>query len=183
MANTTIKVFIASPESDRMASIMPRRRRRGAWSVAFVVLDALRLACDGYSFPYMARWALGDVEAVRDTASRVIDCSTEILKGLEVHAHLDSGRPCQLSPQLDVPQVLLENDSISPSALANAPGPLAVASDRVYSWLTMRHSVLETGTPEAVGEAGTNELGSVLSGSGDGSSIGRAATLVEPVGE
>lgn len=53
-------------------------------SVAFVVLDALGLASDDYSFPYVARWASGEVEAVRDTASRVIEGSGRILNGLNL---------------------------------------------------------------------------------------------------
>lgn len=51
-------------------------------SVAFVVLDALGLASDDYGFPYVARWASGKIEAVRDTASRVIECSRRILGAL-----------------------------------------------------------------------------------------------------
>lgn len=52
-------------------------------SVAFVVLDALGLASDDYSFPYVARWASGDAEVVKETAGRVVDCASRILTGVE----------------------------------------------------------------------------------------------------
>jgi hypothetical protein len=52
-------------------------------SVAFVVLDALGLASDDYSFPYVARWANGDVEILRQTAERVVSCASRILGGLQ----------------------------------------------------------------------------------------------------
>jgi hypothetical protein len=51
--------------------------------VAFVVLDALGLASDDYSFPYVARWANGDVEILRQTAERVVSCASRILGGLQ----------------------------------------------------------------------------------------------------
>jgi hypothetical protein len=48
-------------------------------SVAFVVLDALGLSSDDYSFPYVARWADGDVELIKATGERVVECAREIL--------------------------------------------------------------------------------------------------------
>jgi hypothetical protein len=39
-------------------------------SVAFIVLDALGLASDGYSFPYVAQWAGGDVEMLNRSRRR-----------------------------------------------------------------------------------------------------------------
>lgn len=51
-------------------------------SVAFVVLDALGLASDDYSFPYVARRASGDLEVVKATAERVVDCASRILRRL-----------------------------------------------------------------------------------------------------
>jgi len=52
-------------------------------SVAFVVCDALGLDTSGYSFPYVARWANGSVDHVKETADRVVDCVRQILAGLE----------------------------------------------------------------------------------------------------
>ena len=52
-------------------------------SVAFIVLDAVGLASDDYSFPYVARWASGDLEVVKATAGRVVDCASRILAGVE----------------------------------------------------------------------------------------------------
>ena len=53
-------------------------------SVAFVVLDALGLASDDYSFPYVARWASGDSEIVKATAERVVPCSSRVLEGVDL---------------------------------------------------------------------------------------------------
>lgn len=36
-------------------------------SVAFIVLDALGLASDDYSFPYVARWSDGELERIKET--------------------------------------------------------------------------------------------------------------------
>ncbi len=62
-----------------------------AWSVAFVVLDALGLASDDYSFPYVARWASGKMEAVGETASGVVTCAGKILWSLRSYV---SGSTC-----------------------------------------------------------------------------------------
>lgn len=51
-------------------------------SLAFVVLDALGLQSDDYSFPYVARWANGDVDLVKQSAERVVSCARTILAGL-----------------------------------------------------------------------------------------------------
>jgi hypothetical protein len=53
-------------------------------SVAYLVLQALGASTDNYSFPYVARWAEGDIEIMKATADRVISCAREILGGLEV---------------------------------------------------------------------------------------------------
>jgi hypothetical protein len=52
-------------------------------SVAFAVLDALGLASGDYSFPYVARWASGDVETVRAVAERVVACARSVLSPLD----------------------------------------------------------------------------------------------------
>ncbi len=52
-------------------------------SVAFIVLDAVGLASDDYSFPYVPRWASGDISAVKQTAERVIECAGRVLSGLD----------------------------------------------------------------------------------------------------
>lgn len=52
-------------------------------SVAFVVLDALGLATDDYSFPYIARWSNGDTELLKTTAERVVACARLMLTKLE----------------------------------------------------------------------------------------------------
>lgn len=48
-------------------------------SVAFVVLDALGISSDSYSFPYVARWSGGDADLIKDGAERVIRCAKMIL--------------------------------------------------------------------------------------------------------
>jgi antirestriction protein ArdC len=50
-----------------------------AESVAYLVCSAAGLPSGSYSFPYIARWADGDVDAVRNTAERVIGCARRIL--------------------------------------------------------------------------------------------------------
>jgi antirestriction protein ArdC len=54
-----------------------------AESVAFLVCQAAGLTTDGYSFPYVARWADGDSDVVRKTADRVLGASRTILAALE----------------------------------------------------------------------------------------------------
>lgn len=51
-------------------------------SVAFVVLDALGMSSDSYSFPYVARWAGGDVQVIAETGARVMSCAKSILERL-----------------------------------------------------------------------------------------------------
>jgi hypothetical protein len=51
-------------------------------SVAFIVLDALGLKSDDYSFPYVARWSRGDLDAIKGSADRAITCSRAILAGV-----------------------------------------------------------------------------------------------------
>lgn len=53
-------------------------------SAAFVVCDALGLDASGYSFPYVARWANGSIDNVKETADRVVECARQILAGLRV---------------------------------------------------------------------------------------------------
>lgn len=52
-------------------------------SVAYVVCNALGLESGDYSFPYVTRWAEGDAELVKETAQRVTECASEILRTLE----------------------------------------------------------------------------------------------------
>jgi hypothetical protein len=56
-----------------------------AESVAFVVLAALGLDTSGYSLPYVAGWAADgkELEAVVETADRVIGAAREILATIE----------------------------------------------------------------------------------------------------
>lgn len=52
-------------------------------SVAFVVLDALGMASDDYSFPYVARWSGGDIDIMKETGERVMSCGRTILTGFD----------------------------------------------------------------------------------------------------
>jgi hypothetical protein len=52
-------------------------------SAAFVMLDALGLSSDEYSFPYVARWSDGDIELIKATGERVVECARKILHSLE----------------------------------------------------------------------------------------------------
>jgi hypothetical protein len=51
-------------------------------SVAYIVCDALGLDASGYSFPYVARWAGGSDDLIKETAGRVIECAKSILGSL-----------------------------------------------------------------------------------------------------
>jgi len=57
-----------------------------AESVAYIVAQASGLDCSGYSLPYVARWAGGDLALVRKTAERVVSCASAILAAIEVRA-------------------------------------------------------------------------------------------------
>jgi hypothetical protein len=51
-------------------------------SVAYIVCDALGLDASGYSFPYVARWAGGSDDLIKETAGLVIECAKSILESL-----------------------------------------------------------------------------------------------------
>jgi hypothetical protein len=52
-------------------------------SAAYVVLDVLGLNSEVYSFPYIARWANGDLDLIRSTAERAVTCAKTILESFE----------------------------------------------------------------------------------------------------
>jgi len=54
-----------------------------AESVAFLVCSELGLASDGYSFPYVATWAAGDLRVVTAAADQALTCATEIVAALD----------------------------------------------------------------------------------------------------
>jgi hypothetical protein len=56
-----------------------------AESVAYIVTAAAGLPAEGYSLPYVARWAAGDTALVRATAERAIKCARCILAALGQH--------------------------------------------------------------------------------------------------
>ena len=51
-----------------------------AESVAFLVCSTAGLPTDGYSFPYVASWAGGDLDVVKATAEAAIDCARGVLR-------------------------------------------------------------------------------------------------------
>ena len=53
-------------------------------SVAFIVLDALGLSSDTYSFPYVARWSGGDVDLIRKSAERSVTCARGMLTTMQI---------------------------------------------------------------------------------------------------
>ena len=53
-----------------------------AESVAYLVCAAAGIESAAYSFPYVARWADGDVALVRSTASRAVACAQRIIDQL-----------------------------------------------------------------------------------------------------
>lgn len=62
-----------------------------AESVAYLVCSSVGIATDGYSFPYIARWAGGDVSLVRKTAERVIGCARLVLSEAGLSANSTDG--------------------------------------------------------------------------------------------
>jgi antirestriction protein ArdC len=54
-----------------------------AESLAYIVSAACGLATEGYSLPYVALWAGGDVKKVQDSATRVMTVARTILADLE----------------------------------------------------------------------------------------------------
>jgi hypothetical protein len=58
-----------------------------AESVAFIVCNALGIDTASYTLPYVARWAGGDVEAVRRTAERVVTTAQAVLAAMAPSDH------------------------------------------------------------------------------------------------
>jgi antirestriction protein ArdC len=59
-------------------------------SAAYIVCDAIGLDSGDYSFPYVARWADGSSELVKQAAERAIGCAKRILSGWEEAAAMSS---------------------------------------------------------------------------------------------
>jgi len=55
-----------------------------AESVAYLVCGAAGLVTGEYTFPYVARWAEGNIETVRQTAERVIACARKVLRSADL---------------------------------------------------------------------------------------------------
>jgi hypothetical protein len=56
-------------------------------SVAYIVCDAIGLDSGDYSFAYVARWAEGSTDLLKETGERVMACAREILQRLEAGDH------------------------------------------------------------------------------------------------
>ena len=70
---------------DAKRSIVDRARVEvEAESTAYLVCTSVGIDTEDYSFPYLARWSLGDVELIRATADRAITCARRILTDLGV---------------------------------------------------------------------------------------------------
>jgi hypothetical protein len=54
-------------------------------SVAYIVCDAVGLDSGDYSFAYIARWAEGSADLLKETGERVIACARRILEGFELN--------------------------------------------------------------------------------------------------
>lgn len=52
-------------------------------SVAYIVCDAIGLDSGDYSFAYVASWAEGSTDLLKETGERVMACAREILRQLE----------------------------------------------------------------------------------------------------
>ena len=60
-----------------------------AESVAYLLCSSFGLSTDVYTFPYVARWANGDLELVKKTATRVVGAASELLSRLTTIAGLE----------------------------------------------------------------------------------------------
>ena len=60
--------------------------------MAFLVCQAAGLVTDGYSFPYVAGWAGGEADKVRETADAVIKTARTILAALKTEEQLSEDR-------------------------------------------------------------------------------------------
>lgn len=56
-----------------------------AESTAYLVCQHIGLESDSYSFPYVARWADGDVDLIKKTANTVIKAAHKITETVEAH--------------------------------------------------------------------------------------------------
>jgi antirestriction protein ArdC len=56
-------------------------------SVAYIVCDAIGLDSGDYSFAYVARWAEGSTDLLKETGERVMACARENLQQLEAGDH------------------------------------------------------------------------------------------------
>jgi antirestriction protein ArdC len=86
LAHELAHVMLHETESGMVGADCRGRKEVEAESVAYVVCNAAGLTTEAYSAAYVARWAGGDVRAVRETAERVVATAQEILSGLEVTA-------------------------------------------------------------------------------------------------
>lgn len=59
-------------------------------SVAYIVCDAIGVDSGDYSFAYVARWAEGSTELLKETGERVIACARGILSRLEATSDTSS---------------------------------------------------------------------------------------------
>ena len=53
-----------------------------AESIAYVVCCAAGMSPEEYTFPYVARWAGGDVKRIRRTADRVVTTAQAVLAAM-----------------------------------------------------------------------------------------------------
>ena len=51
--------------------------------MAYIVCDAIGLDSGDYSFAYVARWADGSTDLLKETGEKVIACAKQILVNLE----------------------------------------------------------------------------------------------------
>lgn len=63
-------------------------------SVVYIVCDAIGVDSGDYSFAYVARWGDGDVEKLKETGERVVECAKKILEALEEATSLADQLSC-----------------------------------------------------------------------------------------
>lgn len=99
---------------------LPRERKEvEAESVAYLVAAEAGLDTSPYSFPYIARWANGDLDLIRQAGERSVTAARTLTADLEAHltrelqpttAVSDPLAPASVAPDLTVAQPALELD-------------------------------------------------------------------------
>ena len=117
LAHETAHVLLHSPDAKTPVARSREQKEVEAESVAYLIAAHANLDTSAYSFPYIARWANGDLDLIRQTAERAITAARELTRALEPH----------LAPDLDQHQRTA--DVVTLPVGPSTPGPGAVTPE------------------------------------------------------